>query len=283
MDKSTLLLLAIVLAVFGTSVAAGHPAWGTFTGIAIILLAAGLAAGTLPLHSQDYFEERMGPSQRISNSLITLSSAAIVAIYAAGYHRTSSAAHRFDSQTPEQRTSATIAIVPPPAAANPGVDAAPAVSRPLAPPIKKNNARPSNPARKTAPTEPSDSRTTSSAAGAPTTAGNPPAEAAAPPAATGQTRYKDGVFVGLGSCRHGDIEASVSIQGGKIVSTVISQCLTRYSCSWIAPRTPVVGLPDLPAQVVERQSAKVDYVSGATESSYAFSDAVAAALSKALE
>src|SRR5580692_4271467 len=138
MDKSTLLLLAIVLAVFGASVAAGHPAWGTFTGLAIILLAAGLAAGTLPLDSQGYFEERIGPSQRISNSLITLSSAAIVAIYAAGYHRTSSAAHRFDSQTSQQRTSATIAIATPPPAANPGSAAAPPVSSSAAPAIKKN-------------------------------------------------------------------------------------------------------------------------------------------------
>jgi uncharacterized protein with FMN-binding domain len=42
-------------------------------------------------------------------------------------------------------------------------------------------------------------------------------------------------------------------------------------------------LPDLPSQVVERQSPKVDYVSGATESSYAFADAVVAALAKATE
>src|SRR5690242_8401031 len=123
MDKSTLLLLAIVLAIFGASVAAGHPAWGTFTGIAIILLAAGLAAGTLPVQSQDYFDERIGPTQRISNTLITLSSAAIVAIYAAGYQRTSPAAHRFDSQIPQQRASTDIAVVvPPPTAANPGIN-----------------------------------------------------------------------------------------------------------------------------------------------------------------
>ena len=260
MDKSTLLLLAVTLAVFGASVAAGHPAWGTFTGIAIILLAAGLAAGTLPLHSRDYFEERIRPSQRMSNSLITLSSAAIVAIYAAGYHRTSPAAHRFDSQTRQQRTSTTIASVPPPGAAKPGIDATPPVSRSVAPPVKK---RPPAP-RKAAPGAPSDSQ-------------------AAPTAPSAQTRYKDGVYLGWGSCPHGDIEASVLIQGGKIVSTAISQCLTRYSCSWIAPRTPGGGFPDLPGQVVERQSPKVDYVSGATESSYAFSDAVAAALSKATE
>ena len=86
-----------------------------------------------------------------------------------------------------------------------------------------------------------------------------------------------------GSCPHGDIEVSVVIQEGKIASSLISQCLTRYSCGWIAPKTPGGGLPDLPSQVVERQSPKVDYVSGATESSYAFADAVAAALSKALQ
>src|SRR6202035_1210514 len=123
MDKSTLLLSAIILAVFGASVAAGHPHWGTFTGIAIILLAAGLAAGTLPGHSQDFAEERTSPTQRISNGLITLSFAAIVAIYAAGYHGASPAAHGFDSQIPQQRTSTTIAIAPPPPAATPGAAA----------------------------------------------------------------------------------------------------------------------------------------------------------------
>ena len=291
MDKSTLLLAAIILAVFGASVAAGHPHWGTFTGIAIVLLAAGLAAGTLPLHSQDYFEERIGPTQRISNGLITLSSAAIVAIYAAGYHRTSPAAHRFDSQIPQQRTSATIAIAIPPPAANSGTAAAPPVSSSAAPAIKKNTKKPSTPDRKAAPSTGTDSAGSSaSSTSAPSSASttNPPAEAAAPPtvaapAAPAKSAYKDGVYLGWGSCRHGDIEASVTIQDGKIALVAISQCLTRYSCGWIAPKIPGAGLPDLPSQVVERQSPKVDYVSGATESSYAFADAVVAALSKATE
>ena len=281
MDKSTLLLLAIILAVFGGSVAAGHPAWGTLTGIAIILLAAGLAVGTLPLQSQDYFEERIGPSKRTSNSLVTLSSAAIVAIYAAGYHRTSSAAHKFDSQRPQQRTSATIAIVTPPAATSPAIEATPSGLRSETPAIKKNAKRPSAPARKAVPSKSSDSASPSAPSTSP--APNPPANGAAQPATAAQARYKDGVYLGWGSCRHGDIEASVVIQDGKIASVAISQCLTRYSCSWIAPKTPGGGFPDLPGQVVERQSPKVDYVSGATESSYAFADAIAAALSKALQ
>jgi len=272
MDKSTLLLAAIILVVFGASVAAGHPHWGTFTGIAIILLAAGLAAGTLPVHAEDFAEERTSPTQRISNGLITLSSAAIVAIYAAGYHRTSPAAHRFDSQIPQQRTSATIAIATPPPAANPGSAAVPPGSSSAAPAIKKNTKKPSAPSRKAALSSASDSSAT-----------NAPAETAAPPAVAAKNVYKDGVYLGWGSCRHGDIEASVTIQDGKIALVAISQCLTRYSCGWIAPKIPGAGLPDLPSQVVERQGPKVDYVSGATESSYAFADAVVAALSKATE
>jgi len=284
MDKSTLLLLALILAVFGASVAAGHPAWGTFTGIAIILLAVGLAAGTLPLDSQAYFDERIGPSQRISNSLITLSSAAIVAIYAAGYHRTSPAAHRFDSQA--SQTSATIAAVIPPSAANPAANTPAAAPPGSAPSLKKNNPRPPASSRKTPPGNPQES----SAAPATTAGANPsartgaaPAPPATPAAAAAAPRYKDGMYLAWGSCPHGDIEVSVSIEGGKIASTAISQCLTRYSCGWIAPKIPGGGLPDLPSQVVERQSPKVDYVSGATESSYAFADAIAAALSKALQ
>jgi uncharacterized protein with FMN-binding domain len=286
MDKSTLLLAAIILAVFGASTAAGHPHWGTFTGIAIILLAAGLGAGTLPLRSQDFADERTSPTQRISNGLITLSSAAIVAVYAAGYHRTSPAAHRFDSQIPQQKTSATIAIATPPPAANPSAAAAPPVSSSAASAIKKNTKRPSTPSRKAAPGSASDSAGSSaSSTTAPSSSSttNPPVEAVAPPAVAAKNVYKDGVYLGWGSCRHGDIEASVTIQEGKIALVAISQCLTRYSCGWIAPKIPGGGLPDLPSQVVERQGPKVDYVSGATESSYAFADAVVAALAKATE
>jgi uncharacterized protein with FMN-binding domain len=97
---------------------------------------------------------------------------------------------------------------------------------------------------------------------------------AAPIAAAPQGRYKDGTYLGWGTSRHGDIQASVVIQGGKIVSAEIAQCLTRYSCSWIAA---------LPGQVISRQSPNVDYVSGATQSCNAFSDAVAQALSRASE
>jgi uncharacterized protein with FMN-binding domain len=91
------------------------------------------------------------------------------------------------------------------------------------------------------------------------------------PVAT-KSPYRDGSYSGWGSSRHGDIEATVVIADGRIASAAITRCLTRYSCSWIA---------HLPGQVVSRQNADVDYVSGATQSTDAFYYAVLDALSKA--
>jgi uncharacterized protein with FMN-binding domain len=85
-------------------------------------------------------------------------------------------------------------------------------------------------------------------------------------------KWKDGSFSGWGKSRHGDIEATVVIKGGRIQSAVISQCRTRYSCSVIK---------ELPRQVAQRQSPEVDYVSGATESTNAYYYALVEALAKA--
>lgn len=85
-------------------------------------------------------------------------------------------------------------------------------------------------------------------------------------------KWKDGSWSGWGRSPHGDIEATVVIEGGSIMSAVISQCRTRYSCSVISALLP---------QVTQRQSAEVDYVSGATESTNAFYYALVAALAKA--
>jgi uncharacterized protein with FMN-binding domain len=82
----------------------------------------------------------------------------------------------------------------------------------------------------------------------------------------------DGKYNGWGYSRHGDIEAEVTIKGGRIASAAISQCRTRYPCS-------VIDI--LPPQVAQRQSPDVDYVSGATQSADAFYEAVVAALNKA--
>jgi len=100
------------------------------------------------------------------------------------------------------------------------------------------------------------------------TAATPPPAPPDPP----KPNYKDGTYFGWGTSRHGDIQAQVIIQDGRILSATIAQCLTRYSCSVIAK---------LPPQVAERQSPETDYVSGATQSTNAFYYGVVEALSKA--
>ena len=88
----------------------------------------------------------------------------------------------------------------------------------------------------------------------------------------GKPLLKDGTYSGWGTCRHGDIQATVVLAAGRITSATISQCYTRYPCSWISP---------LPPQVTQRQSPETDYVSGATESTNAFYQALMDAIHKA--
>jgi uncharacterized protein with FMN-binding domain len=83
---------------------------------------------------------------------------------------------------------------------------------------------------------------------------------------------KDGSYVGTGFSRHGDIEATVVIAGGKIVSANVTGCGTRYPCSRVN---------SLVREVVAKQAPPVDIVSGATDSSYAYVDAVTQALAQA--
>ncbi len=109
MDKSTLSWLAIILmALLGSGhydrsscMGYSHGSCDPSSG------AAGTAAaiGALPVRarSEDFIVERRVASQKISNGLVTLSSAAILAVYAAGYHRTGSAADGFEAQTARRR------------------------------------------------------------------------------------------------------------------------------------------------------------------------------------
>ena len=188
--------------------------------------------------------------KKIANSLVAFGSAAIVTVYAAGYARTQSAEAQFDVQA--LPTSVMTAV---PATEAAATTTPVARFRPTFPLIGPSDAPTGTPAR--------------TAAVAPTAIPTVAPTAAAAQAATG--KYKDGSYVGLGRSRHGNIEATVVVQGGKIVSAKISQCLTRYPCSMIAA---------LPGEVVAQQSAAVDFVSGATDSSTAFQQAVANALAK---
>jgi uncharacterized protein with FMN-binding domain len=244
--------------------------------------------------------------KRISGGLITLSSAAIFAVYAAGYEQTKAAADRFEQQSAQRLASFPIPVVAEETAVSPGLDsensnrsvlADPAALHvALAVPVAGAPAVPTN-----TDSSPAESKVASNPAGTPNVSSvqtlveaaeipstkqtiaaaitpravepaTPVPSPAPPPPVVRQSLYKDGTYEGWGTSRHGDIGVSVVIQDGRIASAVIAQCRTRYPCSWIS---------QLPGQVVSRQSPNVDYVSGATQSVNAYYTAVVEALSRA--
>jgi uncharacterized protein with FMN-binding domain len=86
------------------------------------------------------------------------------------------------------------------------------------------------------------------------------------------TAYQDGTYQGQGTSRRGGFRVAVTIQGGTIANVAITQVTTQY---------PVSRIAALPGQVVARQSAQVDRVTGATYSTQAFQQAVQQALATA--
>ena len=234
---------------------------------------------------------RVGPLVR--HNLVAIGTAAVLTVYSAGYARTREAAKRFaeadqaarrpmapvisigDSSMLIAQPADTPEATSPAPATPPGADRPVTASVPVSPP-------PSAPAPTSVATvdsgaasEPQrDSIALSPAQPIATPVTQATDSAGAPPAADSarQPLLKDGEYYGWGTSRHGDIMAGVEIKGGRITGAWIQQCLTRYSCSWIAA---------LPGQVVARQSPEVDYVSGATQSTNAFYYAVVEALSRA--
>ncbi len=262
-------------------------------------------------------------NKKVANSLVAASASAVLAVYAAGYARTRSAADQLEAQSEERRpgspegrgpasaTPASPTNVAPSSVASDQADTAirtqTGADQPLlaestqASPVAGGNSAPAtasitqisaqqNPATDQPEKKPENSAVPSAPPvqmavnvppPAPQVVPAPPAPqsavatSAAPepaPAAPPAPKWKDGTYTGWGTSRHGDIQASVVIENGRIVSANISQCLTRYSCN-------VIGR--LPPEVPQRQSAEVDYVSGATQSTNAYYYAVTEALGKA--
>jgi len=226
-----------------------------------------------------------GSGAKMSNGLVALGSAAVLTIYSAGYFRTREAAERFALQPVPLRAATREREVPaaPPSAtpapsslSSSGASApaptearvAPNAGRVLSDTPSVSKALPKSAAVPELPVLTDSTATVGADQFAAEGSVIAAPEVAPPPASP----YKDGTFTGWGYSRHGDLEATIVMQGGKISSSYISQCLTRYPCSVIAW---------LPAQVVTRQSDRVDLVSGATESAIAFADAIYRALETA--
>jgi uncharacterized protein with FMN-binding domain len=227
--------------------------------------------------------------KKIGNGVVALSSAAIIAIYAAGHARTRPAAEEMEAVGAQRRPA-----IPQPAAST-VTGAASSVSsagsgfgRPNNLPAKPVAAPP--PEAAASASTPAPSTTAPAAAAAPTAASittggevlqpkpapatenaGAVAPAEIPPPAAKKT-WKDGTYRSWGRSRHGDMLAFVVIENGRIVHAGVDKCETRWPCTIVAHLYP---------QVLARQSAEVDYVTGATQSANAFYYGIVDALAMA--
>lgn len=126
-------------------------------------------------------------------------------------------------------------------------------------------------------TVPTGEPTTAGPTSAPTTtppSGNPPggtATAAAEP-------YRDGTYTGtVADAFYGNLQATVTIQGGKITNVTFPQAPSGGHSSDVS----AFALPALAQEAIAAQSANVNIVSGATQDSQAFQETLASALAQA--
>lgn len=228
----------------------------------------------------------MSAQKGLRGSLAALGTAAVLAIYSAGYSLTEEAAQSLEEpygilpapplppgvevqvamQDPaEDSVEPALTPEPPPAPAS-----APDLT-PVQPPVGTAQAQPvPETAAATSPVA-APAAAPAPATPVPETAPSPDTVAAEAPAAS---PYRDGVFTARGMrTRHGTIEARVEISDGRIVSATVASCGMRWPCSDIDRIIP---------RVAQRQSTAIGIVSGATQSSEAFITAVDAALLQAM-
>ena len=129
--------------------------------------------------------------------------------------------------------------------------------------------------------------TNPAAGGTPPTATTPtptPTKTPAPsptptPAPVAQGQYKDGSYTGsVADAYFGNLQVSTTITGGKITDVVFLQYPSDRSTS---REINSQAMPYLKAEAIQAQSANVNIVSGATQSSQAFKQSLASALSQA--
>ncbi len=160
---------------------------------------------------------------KLSGSIIAISSAAIVSVYALGRTNTSAVSGQFAVEAP---TAAATSVA----------------------------------------------RSAQAAGGARATPTVAPTNGGTPSSATTSTTFKDGTYTGSGMSRHGGMQVTVVVKNGKITSANVTSCGTRYPCSDINP---------LISAAVSKQGVPASRVSGATDSSQAYRQALTNALNQA--
>ncbi len=93
------------------------------------------------------------------------------------------------------------------------------------------------------------------------------------------TSYKDGTYTGdVTDAFYGNVQVQTTVSGGKIIDVAFLQYPNDRSTS-VAINSQ--AMPYLKQEAIQAQSAQVDIVSGATQTSNAFIQSLGSALSKA--
>ncbi|MNC03398.1 FMN-binding domain protein [compost metagenome] len=201
---------------------------------------------------------------KMDKKWVVLCSAAIAAVYTAGYMSIPGQASPQEAASYAVNSPAAPSASPQPspsAAQSTGKQTAPSAASPS--PQSTAQARGGQKPSGSAPTANSQSGSAANPTASPNSGSSTNQTAAA---------YKDGTFTGTGSNRRGSIQVDVTVKSGKIYAVEVSRYAMHYSQSDIV---------DLPQEVIANQSAKVKNVSGATFSVQAFTDAVQNALNQA--
>lgn len=115
----------------------------------------------------------------------------------------------------------------------------------------------------------------------PTTANNSGAgtNSGSMPSTTASTNYKDGNYTGsVADAFYGNIQVAVTIQSGKITDVKFLQYPNDRQNSLLINQQ---AMPLLKQETIQAQSAHIDGVTGATDTSQAFVQSLASALSQA--
>ncbi len=137
---------------------------------------------------------------------------------------------------------------------------------------------------------PSGSQTSGQTAAGQASGGNPPAGASNNPGSGGavaqkttpparQGLYKNGNYIGsVADAYYGNIQVEAVVQNGRLADVQILQYPNDRSTSIMINSQ---ALPYLRSEAIQAQSASVDIISGATDTSMAFQQSLASALSAA--
>ena len=118
--------------------------------------------------------------------------------------------------------------------------------------------------------------TTNSGAAAPSA---PPSAALTPTPAPAAGQYKNGQYTGsVADAFYGNLQVEAIIQGGKLTDV---QFLTYPSDRQHSAQINQQAMPILTSEAIAAQSANVNIISGATQSSQAFQQSLASALAQA--